>query len=262
MFDNVAQLYDESFTSSGIGKALRRQVYVYLETILPENKPLDILELNCGTGHDALYFAKRGHNVIATDISSDMIAVANDKAKREKPIASVRFVVSDMRDLSEISNGEKFDLIFSNFGGLNCLDSKDLKILSYKLSLLLKKGGRFIAVVMPKICLWESAYFIVKFKMKNVLRRNTNDSVMVNVGNSKVETWYYSPGDFKRIFVNEFQVVNRKPVGIMLPPSYMEPYYQKKPYALKRLEYAERLIGNIPALSYLADHFLIDFRKR
>ena len=41
-----------------------------------------ILELNAGTGEDAVYFAQQGHNVHATDISAGMQEVADQKNKR------------------------------------------------------------------------------------------------------------------------------------------------------------------------------------
>ena len=44
-------------------------VWDYLEKTFLDNNKLNILELNCGTGEDALWFAKQGHKVLATDLS-------------------------------------------------------------------------------------------------------------------------------------------------------------------------------------------------
>ena len=262
MFDSVAQSYDETFTHSSIGKALRRKVYQYLEKIVPPGISLHILELNCGTGEDAIYFAKQGHYVTATDISEAMIKKAKEKITKEGVGDKIQLFVADIRDLSEIRSNEKFDLVFSNFGGLNCLSSEDLKISSYKLSNLLAKDGRFIAVVMPKFCFWESVYSVTKFKGENIMRRNTNKPLSVKVGEDLVDTWYYSPGEFRRIFNDSFRFVALKPIGFVLPPSYMEPYFSKRSNLLKKLEKTEGYISAVPALSYWSDHFLIDFRKR
>ena len=38
-----------------------------------------MLEINCGTGIDADWLAKKGHFVIASDISSKMIEIAKNK---------------------------------------------------------------------------------------------------------------------------------------------------------------------------------------
>lgn len=261
MFDNAAQTYDETFTHSSIGKSQRRQVYKYLENIIPQGKLLQILELNCGTGEDAVYFAKQGHIVTATDISKAMIKEAEKKATHEGLNEKIQFLVADIRDLSEISSRKTFDMVFSNFGGLNCISSEDLNILSVKLGKLLKTDGRFIAVIMPKFCLWESVYSMAKFKGGHIFRRNSNKQVAVNVGDDLVETWYYSPGDFRRMFGDRFQFIAMKPIGMVLPPSYMESYFSKRQEMLDKLEKVEVLINKIPVLSNWSDHFLIDFRN-
>ena len=78
-FDISAPLYDDVFTNSHIGKLQRKLVYSFLKKNLPKNQNLEILEINCGTGHDAIWLANQGHQIIATDISSEMISVAKAK---------------------------------------------------------------------------------------------------------------------------------------------------------------------------------------
>ena len=78
-FDIAATTYDNTFTYSKIGKLQRNLVYEHLSKILPIDHNLDILEINCGTGHDAIWLANQGHRVLATDISSEMISIARSK---------------------------------------------------------------------------------------------------------------------------------------------------------------------------------------
>ncbi|NNJ54292.1 MAG: class I SAM-dependent methyltransferase, partial [Ignavibacteriaceae bacterium] len=68
-FDSVAENYDATFTQTKIGKAQREIVWGYLESVLIDKDNLKILELNCGTGEDAVWFSKKGHTVLATDVS-------------------------------------------------------------------------------------------------------------------------------------------------------------------------------------------------
>ena len=56
--------------------AQRELVHGYLRPVLPDAGGLHILELACGTGEDALWFARRGCAVTATDASSAMLGVA------------------------------------------------------------------------------------------------------------------------------------------------------------------------------------------
>ena len=95
-FDVAAPLYDNIFTYSNIGKAQRKLVFKYLKPIISQGKKLSILELNCGTGADAIVFANMNHEVIATDISEGMIAVA--KAK-EHP-KNLQFKVKDINTIT------------------------------------------------------------------------------------------------------------------------------------------------------------------
>ena len=55
-FDASATTYDTSFTNTEIGRLQRRRVYKYLNRYLNTSEPLNILELNCGTGEDALVY--------------------------------------------------------------------------------------------------------------------------------------------------------------------------------------------------------------
>jgi ubiquinone/menaquinone biosynthesis C-methylase UbiE len=75
-FDIASINYDNTFTFSNIGKAQRNRVFKYLNPLIKKRKKLSILELNCGTGTDAITFGNLGHNVIATDISQEMINTA------------------------------------------------------------------------------------------------------------------------------------------------------------------------------------------
>ena len=74
-FDTLAETYDADFSSSAIGLMQRKRVWKWLVPLLNESgRSLNILEINCGTGEDAIRLASMGHRVIATDASAAMIA--------------------------------------------------------------------------------------------------------------------------------------------------------------------------------------------
>ena len=79
-FDILAETYDTDFTESAIGKLQRERVWQGLYQLLATyNRPLKILEINCGTGFDALALASLGHMVIATDAAEVMIEKAKER---------------------------------------------------------------------------------------------------------------------------------------------------------------------------------------
>ena len=96
LFDAAADTYDETFVNTNVGKLQRARVWNYLDSILPD-KPLHILELNCGTGKDAVWFADKGHNVTATDISDKMLEIAKNKASLSNNSSNIRFVKVDQK---------------------------------------------------------------------------------------------------------------------------------------------------------------------
>ena len=262
MFDDVALTYDQDFTHSNIGKALRESVWKYLDKVLEKNSQLKILELNCGTGEDAIRFAKQGHKVFATDLSEEMAKFTSEKVKMYGLQQRVDVFTCDARAIDQFDFPTDFDLVFSNFGGLNCLNSADLEKLSADLFQLLKPDGRFIAVVMPRFCIWESLYFLAKFDFNKVLRRNTQNSLPVRVGDAFVDSWYYSPAQFNRIFQDYFKKLATKPVGVAIPPSYMEGRIGEKNKVMDQLNHLENFLGSISSLAAMSDHFLIDMVKR
>ncbi|WP_315817338.1 methyltransferase domain-containing protein [Paraflavitalea speifideaquila] len=78
-FDVLAADYDTSFSHSLTGHAQRMVSRAWLQSFLAGKGTLRILEINCGTGEDALWLASLGHTVIATDQSERMIGEAREK---------------------------------------------------------------------------------------------------------------------------------------------------------------------------------------
>ncbi len=257
-FDGYAERYDEEFTYSAVGKLQRNRVWKYLSKNISVVDYPEILELNCGTGEDAAWLLKNGFKVTATDISQEMVNVANRKLNKGKAIV----FQSDIKEVAFKLGTKKFDLIFSDFGGLNCLDSTTLSELSLVFSQLLNPGGRMIFVVMSRNCRWEQWYFKRKKDLKSAYRRQSKEGIEVILFDEKFSTWYYSPEEIKSLFNSHFTLKTAKPIGIALPPSYLDNYFRKHKLLLNILNLAEKIIGGISSFSDKADHYLIDFVKK
>ena len=261
-FDTIAEEYDTSFTHSIIGRAQREIVWSYLKKTLSNNKNLNILELNCGTGEDALWFAKKGHKVLATDISEKMLEIAKQKITNAGFGSCVQTLQIDIKDIADVQIKEKFDLIFSNFGGINCLTFNDFFKLSVLLDNLLNPGGRLIAVIMPEFCLWEMIYFTLKLNLKKAFRRSSTKGVEVTLMDREIITYYYSPITVRKIFYKEFEQVGLKPVGFFIPPSYLENFFSSKDKIFNFIKHLESYISDWSLLSSYSDHFLIDLKVK
>ena len=101
---------------------------------------------------------KKDHFVIASDISSKMVEIAKKKYDQ----SNLNFKQLDIQTIHTETFKEKFDLLFSNFGGLNCLSKQDLKEFLNNSKSILKSQGMLALVIMPKHCIWEQLYFFLK----------------------------------------------------------------------------------------------------
>lgn len=271
-FDIASENYDETFTYSNIGKMQRAIVYDYLNTHVLGKKSLHILEINCGTGEDAKWFANQNHTVLATDISEGMI----NKAKQKNDLKNLKFQQLDINKIDSCfrrnDNTEsvipakagiqnKFDLIFSNFGGLNCLSNQELEAFFKNASSLLNENGKIVCVIMPKNCIWENNYLFLAGKWKQLFRRNTKDYLLVNVEGTSVKTWYYNPKEIVSLTKNEYHIKNYKPIGFFIPPSYLESFFKRNNWLLNSLNWLENQVTNWSFLSRYSDHFIITLQK-
>lgn len=259
-FDQASVTYDSDFTHSGTGMLQRERVYKFLSDEL-STQIYNILEINCGTGEDAIWLAKRGHRVFATDRSAGMIERSKIKLGQEKPDLPAAFYVYPFDGLKDHFQQGQFDLIFSDFGGLNCVDSAALEKLSADFSWLLKPGGRFIAVIMGRKCIWEIFYFLIKGKLSSAFRRQTKQAVLAKVGNHFQQTYYFSPDEMQSLTAGEFQMTELKPIGFALPPSYLDPFFKNKPRWLSLLYKLEKKC-TMPWLADFADHYFIVLNKK
>ena len=79
-YDRLAPSYDEDIGANLIGTRMRQ---VFRKALLRVFKPGQrVFEIGCGTGIDALFLARHGLDVVATDISREMVEQVLQKAKR------------------------------------------------------------------------------------------------------------------------------------------------------------------------------------
>jgi SAM-dependent methyltransferase len=256
-FNSYAAEYDQHFTQSPIGRMQRERVYRHLLPLL--NKETKLLEINCGTGEDALFLSPKVAHILATDISTEMIKEAKRK-KGKTNIMNVDFAAIDARTLHK-NLDSCFDLLFSDFGGLNCLSSEELKLFSENISSFIHTQGKLVLVIMGKKCLWENFLFL-KQKDKRLYRRNTDSGVPTNINNSTFNTYYYSPRQIEFLFADSFIAKKIRPIGFFVPPSYLNPYFLNKKWALRLLISLEKLVGSFSFLSNYSDHYLIVLEKK
>ncbi|MDO8549711.1 MAG: methyltransferase domain-containing protein [Ignavibacteria bacterium] len=249
-FGNMADEYDSMQDTNIPVKKMRKKFYKTVESFV--KPPASLLELNCGTGIDAFYFANAGYNVTATDISDKMLMNARSKGT----LKNLSFEKLNLTELNKAAG--KYDLVISNLGGLNCLN--DLSKLSRNVSELLNPKGFFIVSVMPQFCLWEFA-LIFKGEFKRALRRLKRDGVIANMGGEKIFVRYYSPKKFYNYFKNNFHLRKTTGLCIFAPPQPASHWYQKHPSITKFLDSIDDKIESFFFSSFIGDYYIAVLQK-
>ncbi|HEY6899966.1 MAG TPA: class I SAM-dependent methyltransferase [Puia sp.] len=217
-----------------------------------------ILELNAGTGEDAAYFARQGYMVHATDISEGMQERLMEKMRRLGLEEWVSTELCSFNSLDELKARGPYDLIFSNFAGLNCTDRLDEVL--HSLSPLVKPGGQVTLVILPGFCLWESL-LVFRGKFRTAVRR-WKGSAKSRVEGIYFKSWYYSPGYVRREMGPDFELLGLEGLCTVVPPSYMEGFAGKRPKLYEGLcQLEDRWKLRWPWRS-IGDYYIISFRRK
>ncbi len=257
-FDTVAAAYDETFTLTTLGRIYRRAVWRRLDTLF--HPGFRILELNCGTGEDALYLASKGVRVLATDASGPMLEQAERKAKERRLEGFIQTAHLDLADFSSEAGRRllerydpPFDGALSNFGGLNCVS--DLKAVAQGLASLLKEGAPVVLCLMGRLVPWEWLWYCTR-PGKAFRRLKANGAIWRGI-----RVHYPTIHAVRRAFGDYFRPTRIAGIGFLLPPPYAESVARRVPRLLEWLDRLERGLETVPPFARFADHYLLEFER-
>lgn len=251
-FDDLAASYDATFSESPLGTVLRRAVWRVLDEVLLPG--MRVLELNCGTGVDAVHLARRGLTVDATDGSPEMVRRARQRAREVGLEDRVRVNRLDLEAVGAWTTG-RWDGAFSNFGGLNCVE--DLPALAGALAVRLPAGAPFVACLMGRRVPWEWGWFLRRGSVASAFRRFRRDGV----GWRGIQVRYPPIGRVRRAFAPFFSRARLVPVGVTLPPTYARSVVDHRPRLLRCLAAVDRRLERWSWPAHLADHYVLVFRR-
>jgi SAM-dependent methyltransferase len=257
-FDGVAEDYDEHILGNPINLWLRNRSVALISEIF---RPGDtIVEVGCGTGTETLALAKRGINVVATDISSRMLSVLARKAENEGVRGRVTPLHSrpyQLRESLEKAGFSKVDGAYSTYGAVNT--DPRLPEMAAALHATIREAGRLVLGVWNKFCLYEIAGYTLRLKPSMAVARLSNP---VPIGKSRfcISTNSFSVGSMSRALSGLFELEEVRGVGIFLPPSNLTRYLPH-PRIEKLVKYADVHVESIFPFNRLGDHFLGVYRR-
>ncbi|MCY2990271.1 MAG: class I SAM-dependent methyltransferase [Planctomycetota bacterium] len=251
-FDDLAADYDERFCRTRIGTLMRQAVWRRLAARFSAGQR--ILELNCGTGEDAVYLGRNGVRVLATDRSAKMVEQTQDKVAAAGLQGQVQVRQLAFEDLDRLQAGP-FDGVLSNFGGLNCVS--DRAAVARALAGQLRAGASAVLCVMGPLVVWEWIWYLAHGQPRVAFRRLTAGGVAWR----GLRIHYPSIRRLRREFGPWFHARRTSALGALLPPPFMESWAGAHPQLLAHLEHWERRLERLPPLPWLADHYLLELER-
>lgn len=249
-FSKQSSHFDADDMANPILQQWRTRIYQHVDQFLRPNSKM--LELNAGTGIDAVRFAGKGHTIHATDISNGMIAKLREKASVSSGKITVQQVSFDQLD--QVSG--KFDYVFSNFGGLNCIE--DLAPVTKQLPKLLKDGAFITWVIMPRVSPWEWTW-LLKGKFGEAFRRIKKQGASAHLEGEYFKTYYHSVAQIERSFNSQFRLLKSEGLGFFAPPPASQNFASRFPGISRFLDQTDHALSKKFPFHHWGDHVIVTF---
>jgi len=254
-FDSIADRFDAELEND-ITRSIRERMYGTIADLLPLGA--SILDMNCGTGIDAIALSLRGYKVTGIDISSRMILRARQNASRAG-LQHLRLLTGSFERLSNLVDSP-YDLVLSNFGGLNCVE--DLSSVSSEVARAVVPEGYFVAVVMPPFSLREGISYALRGKWKDAVRRLGSGAKATGFTDRAFTVHYHAPHSLVRVFRPWFEVRRTTGISVLGPTPQSTSFVRRHPRLAHRLENFDSLVGSLPVIRSMGDHYMIVLRRR
>jgi ubiquinone/menaquinone biosynthesis C-methylase UbiE len=259
-FGKQALVFDDYDKDNTIIHYKRRRVREHVLHFLPPHS--HILELNSGTGTDAIYFAEQGHFVHATDIAEGMQQKLKEKVARKALTNRITTELCSFSELASLEQRGPYDLIFSNFAGLNCTRELDKVLRSF--GPLLKPGGQVTLVILPPFSAWETL-MLFRGQAKTAFRRflSRRKGAPAHVEGFHFRCWYYSASFVKKIMAKaSFEFLGQEGLCTLVPPSYIEHFAERHPSSWRFLSRLEDKWKSKWPWRAIGDYYIVSFRKK
>ena len=255
-FSLTAEKYDSFAQDHPHLTRMRNKVYGHVQRMVPAGA--HILELNAGTGTDAVQLAQRGYRVHATDVAPGMLDRLRGKV-RDLDLGD-RITVEERSFLS-LANvpGAPFDAVFSDLGGLNCVP--DLSPVIAQLPNVLRPGGTVTWVLMPHVCLWEMAE-VFRGHFRLAFRRFSRHAVRANLEGLHFDVYYFSPQQALGWFGRDYETIALEGLSVLTPTAESKSFARMFPRLYRSLAWLDDRLSPHWPWSGWGDFYMLSLRYK
>jgi ubiquinone/menaquinone biosynthesis C-methylase UbiE len=216
-----------------------------------------VLELNAGTGTDAVALAARGYRVHATDIARGMLSRVHDKVAAYELHDRVSVQRLSFLDLGRVRDAP-YQAVFSNLGGLNCV--ADLRPVARGLDGVLAPGGIAVLVVMPPICLWElGLVFTGQFRLAT--RRLRRGGTRAHLEGREFHVHYFTPRQVIEAFGSGYQALGVEGLSVFTPTAESRNLAKRHRSVYRLLARLDDSLATHRPFSAWGDFFIVVLRR-
>lgn len=255
-FSRTAPKYDAFAIDHPNQARMRQKVYAHLDRLLSPGA--SILELNCGTGIDAVELARRGYYVHATDIAPGMLERLRGKVGQLGLQDRITVEERSFLSLSDVP-GAPFDAVFSDLGGLNCI--ADLSPVIRQLPQVLRPNGVVTWVLMSHVCLWEMAE-VLRGHPKLAFRRFSRGAVRSHLEGLYFDVFYFSPTQTIKWFGDDYQLLSLEGLSVITPTAESKNLAIRHPRLYSALSRIDDTLAPHWPWNGWGDFYMISFRYR
>jgi ubiquinone/menaquinone biosynthesis C-methylase UbiE len=253
-FSRTAEKYDAFANDHPNQTRMRNKVYSHVERYIPAGS--HILELNAGTGTDAVELAHRGYRIHATDIAPGMLERLQKKVQNYGLHEEITYQQCSFTDLEKIQ-GAPFDAVFSDLGGLNCIP--DLSPVIAQLPAVLRPGGFLTWVLMPPVCLWEMAE-IFRGHPKLAFRRFGSAGTRAHLEGLDFTVYYFTPEKVLKWFGEEFTCLSIEGLSVITPTAESRNFARRYTRLYRAMSWLDDRLATRRPWRGWGDFFIITLR--
>jgi len=253
-FSRTAEKYDAFAEDHPHLTRIRNKVYSHAARFIPRGSR--ILELNAGTGADAVALARLGYHIHATDIAPGMLERLRDKVEQFDLREQVTFQNLSFTELNKVHSAP-FDAVFSNLGGLNCIP--DLSPVIRQLPGVLRPNGLVMWTLMPPVCLWEMAE-IFRGHPHLAFRRFSRSGTRAYLEGLNFTVHYFTPKKVIQWFGDDYDCLAIEGLSVLTPTAESKNFAKRYPRLYRTLCLLDdRLASRSPWRGW-GDFFIVTLR--